>query len=239
MNLLEVRKMFVKTTGRYDLVIDITDWVDDGANFFIQSGQNMIENLVGELPESEGRIWETITSDDYYVGFQKRCRSIFQVWANNSTSRIELQKLSWDDMKELYTQPLAEISSGTPIYFCPAKLREVDATDKNATGTFSNYSLAISSDFRGIVIMPPADQDFDIEILGKFMQTALTVDDQENFWTIIHPSILIRAAAYQAELMYRGKESVRKLYDSIVMDVIEIDKDGIEETIFGVTQMKG
>ena len=239
MNLLEVRKMFVKLSGRYDLVIDTTDWVDDGANFFLQAGQNVIEKLVGDLPESEGRIWNTISADAYYLGFQSRSRAIFQVWVNDSESRIELEKVSWGEMKELYSSSISSVSTGFPRYFCPAKLREIDATGKNVTGIFSNFSLPVSSDFRGILIMPPADKAYDLEILGKFLQPELSSDLLENFWTLIYPELLIRAAMYQNELMYRGKESTGKLLNSLMLEISEIEKDGIEETIHGVDQIEG
>ncbi len=239
MNLLEVRKMFVKLSGRYDLVIDTVDWGDAGANFFLQAGQNMIEKMVGDLPESEGRIWNTIATDSYYLGFQRRCRAIFQVWVNDSESRRELKKLSWNAMKDLYASSLSTISTGFPTYFCPAKLREVDAIGQNITGIFSNYSLAASSDFRGILIMPPTDKAYDLEILGKFLQPELLIDTIENYWTIIYPELLIRAALYQNELFSRGKESTGKLLSSLMLDISEIEKDGIEETMFGVDQIGG
>ena len=239
MNLLQVRQMFVKLSGRYDLIVDTTDWVDAGANFFLQAGQNMIDKMVGDLPESEGRIWNTVTSGSYYVGFQQRCRAIFSVWVNDSENRRELKKISWEEMKDLYASNISSVSTGTPTYFCPAKLREVDATGKNITGVFSNYSLPVSTDFRGIIIMPPTDTSYDIEILGKFMQPILDTDLQENFWTIIYPEILIRAAMYQNELLYRGKESTGKLFNSLMFDISEIEKDGIEETMHGVNQIEG
>ena len=33
MNLLEIRTKWIDTSGRYDLVEDVTDYVDNGANF--------------------------------------------------------------------------------------------------------------------------------------------------------------------------------------------------------------
>lgn len=230
MNLLEIRTQYVKLTGRYDLITDATSWADNGADFFIQSGQNLIERLVGDLPESEGRLWETIASGVYYVGFQKRCRMIFDVWANNGDNRIQLERKSWKDLKDSYTSNIANTDTGCPVYYCPAKLREIDAIDQNATGEFFNYTLANSKDFRGIVIMPPVDGNYDIEIYGKFLQTALTADDDENFWTLVYPEILIRAAVYQTELTYRGRGAVSKLYESLLLELVEIDKDSIEES---------
>jgi len=239
MNLLNIRKQFVKLTGRYDLVVDTTDWADNGADFFIQSGQNMIEKLVGDLPESSGRIWRTIHASEYSISFEKRCRMVSQIWTSNSEGRTELIKISWDELKDIYSAPLNEITSGRPAYYCPAKLREIDATDKNASGVFVNFSMASSYAFRGIVVSPPADSDYDIEILGKFLQEALTSDDQENFWTLIYPEVLIQAAIYRNELSYRGRDAVNKLLESILFDLREIDKDIVEETVYGITQIKG
>ena len=230
MNLLGVRTQFVKISGRYDLITDTTSWADNGADFFLQAGQNLIERLVGDLPESEGRLWKTLTSSDYYVGFQKRCRMILNVWANNDENRIELERKSWKDLKELYSKTLSNIDNGCPLYYCPAKLREIDVTDQNATGEFFNYTISNSKDYRGIVIMPSVDTSYDIEIYGKFLQAELTSDNDENFWTITYPEILIRAAIYQTELTYRGRAAVSKLYESLMVELVEIDKDSIEES---------
>lgn len=236
MNLLEVRNKFVELSGRHDLVVDT---VDAGANFFLQAGQNMIERLVGDLPESEGRLWTTISSGEYFVNFQQRCRMIFEVWANNSTARIPVVKKSWKDLKDLYNSPLSDITSKYPLYYCPAKLREIDATDQNATGVFFNNTLAVSADFRGIVIMPPADVDYDIEIFGKFLQNELLLNTDENFWTITYPEILIRAAMYQMELSYRGRQAVGRLLESLMMEISEIDKDSVEESSANFNQIIG
>ena len=239
MNLLEVRTQFVKITGRYDLVTDTSSWDDNGADFFLQAGQNMIEKLVGDLPESEGRLWKTITSGDYYVNFSQRCRMIFEVWANDDTDRVELERKSWQELKELYPTLLADIDTGYPLYYCIAKLREIDATDKNATGVFFNSSLAISTNFRGIVIMPPVDASYDIEVYGKFLQPELSGDTMENFWTLTYPEILIRAAMYQMELSYRGRQAVGRLLESLILEITEIDKDAVEEATRNFNQIGG
>ena len=239
MNLLEVRTQFVKITGRYDLVTDTSSWDNNGADFFLQAGQNMIEKLVGDLPESEGRLWKTLTSSEYYVNFQQRCRMIFEVWANDDSDRVELERKSWPELKELYPSALADIDTGYPLYYCIAKLREIDATDKNATGVFFNSTLATSTNFRGIVIMPPVDTSYDIEVYGKFLQPELSSDDIENFWTLTYPEILIRAAMYQMELSYRGRQAVGRLLESLMLEISEIDKDAVEEATRNFNQIGG
>ncbi len=231
MTLVTLRQKFVEISGRYDLVVDTSAWADNGADFFIQAGQNTLDQKVSSLPESEGRIYETLAASGHYVSFQKRCRAIIQVWANNDENRVELEKVPFDDLRNLYGDIIADIDTGAPLYYSPAKLREIDVTDQNATGTFVNYTLSTSTDFRGIIIMPPVDEAYDIEILGKFHQLALTVDAQENFWTIMHPFTLIKAALYHLEVGYRNSEGQKDWMNAINLDVVEIDMDIVEEEI--------
>jgi len=239
MDLVTLRQKFVEISGRYDLVSDPNSMADNGADFYIQAGQNMIERMAGILSESEGRIWETIVADAYYVSFQKRCRSIISVWANNDEERFELKKIDWADLKDYFADVASEIDSDEPAYYCPAKMREVDATDKGATGTFLNFTSATSKDYRGILVLPPVDEAYDIEILGHFYQPALTSDDDENFWTILHPGILIRAAIYQLWLYYRSDRRTRGLLRSLEYEVAEVSKDAVVEETVTESEMDG
>jgi hypothetical protein len=238
-DLVGIREQFVKISGRYDLVKDVVDWEDNGANYYIRAAQDMLERTVGILPESEGRIWDTLAINGYYLAFQKRCRSIKEVWINSSTARTKLEKVDWSKMRAEYSEPLIEIGSGTPLYYCPAKLREVDATDKNATGTFADYSQADSKDYRGILILPPTDSPIDVEVLGIFYQSVLTNDTDTNAWTLLYPDVLIKAAIYQVEVFYSSKSRVGNILSAVGLDTSEIEKDVIEEEITDITQIEG
>lgn len=231
MDLVSIRQKFCEISGRYDLVVDVTDWADNGADYFIQQGQDMIERLSAIVPETEGRIWETIAIGSYYLTFQKRTRVIKEVWANNDEERFRLEKISWEDLKEYYSDISSGIENGDPAYYCSAKLREVDATDKDATGTFLNCTLANSKDFRGLLILPPVDEAYDIEVVGNFYQELLEEDVDENFWTIEHPGVLVKAAIYQCQLTYKSKRKLDSLLDSIKDDITEISKDVVEESL--------
>ena len=239
MNLLQVRTQFVKISGRYDLVVDTSAWVDNGANYYLQAGQDMLERIVGILPNSEGRIWETLSVGGYYVSFQKRCRFISDVWVNTSDERYQLKKKSWEWMKGEFPDIISASYNGEPLYYCPAKLRRVDATDQGATGIFYNYTLADSKDYRGILILPATDEQIDIEIVGTFYQPALSLDADTNIWTILHPDTLIKAAVYQLELFYKDRYKLKNLMDAIMQDTLEIGKDVVEEEVTAVSEMEG
>ncbi len=238
MNLLSVRTQFVKISGRYDLVVDTTAWVDNGANYYIQAGQDMLERIVGTLPDSEGRIWETLAVGGYYVSFQKRCRFITDVWINTSDERYQLEKKSWEWLKGEYPETISASDNGEPLYYCPAKLREVDATDKGATGVFYNYTLANSKDFRGIIVLPATDEQIDVEIVGDFYQPLLSLDADTNIWTLMFPDVLIKAAVYQLELFYKDRYKLKNMLDAIAYDVLEIGKDIAEEEVTAITEIE-
>jgi hypothetical protein len=239
MNLKEIRTQFVKISGRYDLVVDITDWADNGANYYIQAGQDMLERLIGTLPESEGRIWETLAIGGYYVSFQKRCRTIKEVWVNTSDKRYQLEKKDWEWLKGEYSGTISSSDNGSPLYYCPAKLREIDVTDKGATGVFYNYTTSSSKDYRGILIFPATDEQIDVEILGNFYQSALSTDADSNVFTILHPDTLIKAAVYQLELFYKDRYKLKGILDAISLDTLEIGKDLVEEEIQDITHIEG
>jgi hypothetical protein len=55
MNLRNFREQFIKLSGRYDLVLDAVDYVDNGANFYINGAVKMLDRLI-TLPSSKARI---------------------------------------------------------------------------------------------------------------------------------------------------------------------------------------
>lgn len=229
MNLLEIRTEFVKQSGRYDLVVDATGFANAGADYFINSGQDFLDRQGVVVPESEGKIIRTLFPNEYYVAFQNRCRVIQRVWANNATSRVELEKVGWDELKNLYNIPISEISTGATLYYTPAKLREVDVADKDSSGIFINFTRSDSFDYRGILILPPVDENYDIEIFGKFYQQTLVNDLDENYWSIETPSTLITAALRQLEISYRNVKARREWEGIIDKDLRDLDMDIVEE----------
>jgi len=237
MNLLEIRTEFVKQSGRYDLVVDAIDFADAGANYFINSGQDYLDRQGIVVPESEGKIIKTIFPSEYYISFQNRCRVIQSVWANNSSSRVELRKVDWEELKNLYNSPVSDISNGAPLYYTPAKLREVDVGDKDSTGIFINFTKSSSFDYRGILVLPPIDENYDIEIFGKFYQKTLVEDLDENYWTIETPSTLITAALRQIEISYRNVKARREWEGVIDKDLQDLDMDIVDEETSTIEEM--
>ncbi|MCK4330883.1 hypothetical protein KAX02_13720 [candidate division WOR-3 bacterium] len=237
MTLVEVREQFVRHSGRYDLVIDDTGWVDNGADFFIQAGQNFLDRL-RDTPKSNNTIFKELTSGSWYLTFSG-CRAIREVWINNSEGRSELEK---KDLPWLYQEFSATISTtdqGTPLYYCPARLRSTDMTDQMSLGTFFNYVLADSDDLRGILILGPPDESIVVEVQGLFYSDALTADGSESYWTINWPETLVKAALYQNDVFCKNPSGAEGWMRAINDDLLGLDKDVVAEVVSNISQIEG
>ena len=237
MNLLNLRKHFVKISGRYDLVGDTHEWVDNGADFYIQAGQDFLDRL-RENPKATNTIFEELASGSWYLTFP-RCRSIKEVWINNTSGRSRLTKKSMTELYRLYSGSIEETDTGTPLYYCPAKLRSTEHTDQNSLGNFFNYVLDSSDALRGILILAPPDESIVVELQGLFYSDALEADADESYWTINWPHLLVLAACRQVEVFNRNSAGVKDLTSSILAEIDGIDKDMIEEIITDFKQIEG
>jgi hypothetical protein len=97
MTLLEVRKKLVELSGKYDLVIDTVDWVDNGANFYINAGQRWLDRKLDDKYTVQ-RKFATVASGNVGVTFDW-CRTILQVWINdamnNARTLLEKKSPTW------------------------------------------------------------------------------------------------------------------------------------------------
>jgi hypothetical protein len=241
MNLLQIRTEFVKLSGRYDLVVDPTSYVDNGANSYINEGIHFLERLV-EVPEASARLFFPVAAGEYSITFQHKCRVIREVWVNNSEERFKIEKLTLNEMKEYFADAVGDLEVGEPVYFAPSSLRALETTSRDSLATFLDKTwdeTDTNYDYRGILLAPPSDENYVVEIEGLFKQANLSTDADENYWTIEEPGLTIRAALYKLECRTRGASNVKQWLDSIRLDVVEIDKDIVTEQIYEVNEIDG
>lgn len=237
MNLLELRTQFVKISGRYDLVIDTTDYADNGADFYIQAGQNFLDRL-RDTPKSSNSIFTKLAAGEWYVTFSK-CRSIRDVWVNNSEGRSELEKKTMSWLYEEYSGLVSATDQGTPLYYCPAKLRSTDNVDQDDLGVFFNYTEDGSNELRGIIILGASDEDIVVELQGLFYSDELSRDSSTSYWTSNWPETLVKASMHQLATFQRDHTDATNWLKAIHADLEGIDKDGVDEMISDITQIKG
>ena len=114
MALLEIRKKFITLSGRLDLVVDTTDYADNGADWFIQAGQRWLERQV-EFPDRMGRVFRKLEEGKYGLVFRD-ARSIESVYAGDSIERGLLQRKTWDEILDLFPEGFPSTTEGTPKY---------------------------------------------------------------------------------------------------------------------------
>jgi len=243
MNLLQIRKQFVRRNGRYDLVVDNVGWADNGANFYINAGQRYLDRLE-TVKKSRARRYVELAEDGYYVVFPY-CRAVQEVWALTDDTQTKLEKVDYDKLREYYSTIQTSLDSGTPAYYFPAEIRiieEIDRLDVGELAALPDWAPVVTNpsyDYNAVMIYPPVDEAYTIEIVGLFYSPELSSDSETSYWATVHPEILLMAANRQLEIDYRNTQGVKDWEMAIQSEVIGLGKDLVEEHIAEVNQMEG
>ena len=229
MTLLEIRTKFIQMTGRYDLVVNTTDYVDIGANFFIQAGQRFLDSRM-DIEKARARIITGVGQGDSTIEIPN-ARAIHSVLlrevGSDSERLIQLSHVSYEYILRKY----GTYDSSTPIDGRPT----VYASDVSRIGD----EFATSQDvIKSIIIGPMADTDYDVIITGSFFQRPLSSDTSQSFWSVAYPDLLIQAAIYKLEAFYKNTEGVRDMLFVLNEELTGIYHDYIEEDTAGKNQMR-
>jgi len=240
MNLKEIREQFRNISGRYDLVND--DLSDHGANFYINEGSKYLDRKVETT-----RSWATYPVikpiGTWYVRFPY-ARAVKEVWMTTVEGRAQLTKKRLQDIQaEFYTSVPAEWVNGTPLYFSPTLTRMIPEDIGPATiATFTAYIGVIppiTNDYNAIVLSTPIDQESLFEIIGLFYSRLFEADADENFWSQVHPMLLIQSAIRQTYVV-TGNNHLRDTYEKSMNDELtNLGMDLVEQIIAEVDAMEG
>src|SRR4030042_462884 len=240
MNLVQIREQFRNLSGRYDLVND--DLSDHGADFYINEGSKYLDRKVETT-----RSWATYPvikqAGTWYIRFPY-ARAVKEVWMTTIGGRVQLVKKRLQDIQaEFYTKIPAEWTNGTPEYFSPTLTRMIPEDIGPATlATFATYIGVvppITNDYNAIILSVPVDQEALFEIYGLFYSMLLELDADENFWSQVHPMLLIQSAIRQTYVV-TGNNHLRDTYEKSMSDeLINISIDLVEQIIAEVDAMEG
>lgn len=247
----DIREKFVTLSGRWDLVT--TDLQDNGADFFINAGQRMLDRRAN-LVKQEARYFENIIAGSVYVK-TAGLLAVLEAWLVSTTARLKLERRPLSDIREYYSELPSELDQGTPAYYAPTILRPYpDTMTPTELSAFNGVddivaSLAQSSQhfaFNGIFLMPPSDGSYTLELFGKFASPELsatlsgaTWTQTMSFWSANHPDILIEAALFQLEKFYRNREGMRDWKEGLDMDLADLDMLRVDEESAEVSEMEG
>jgi hypothetical protein len=240
MNLLEIRKKFRDLSGRYDLVNE--DGSDRGATFFINESCRWLDKTI-EVEKTYGTYMEILAIGAWYVQLN-RCRAIKEVWIISSDGKKQLDKISIQDMLASYFTKLpVDIDQGIPVYFSPAITRQFPETlapaDLTAISAFTGLITSSGEDYNAILLSCPLEESSLIEINGYFYSQSLVDDDDENYWTVNNPLMLIETAIKRTHSVTGNKAMSETLGKGINEELVNLDKDLVEGDIAEIDQMIG
>ena len=239
MNLLEIRTKFIDISGRNDLVVDTSAYVDNGANYYINAAQRMLDKKF-RFPKDVGMYPSTLAVGGYSI-LVPYCRAIKEVWVADSDGRRQLTKLSYQDFLAKYAENFATAEQGSSEHYCPAMLRAVPENTAPAaiTAGWMPTLTGTSYEYNGILIGPPTDEILYVEVYGLFYTNDLVNDTDSSYWATAHPEVLVRAALHQLDVDFRNSTSAKQWLEAVDMAILDIDKDVVEEEMSEVDQMEG
>jgi len=238
MTLLEIRNWFVLDSGRYDL--RAADLTDNGANKYIAAGTRLLDHLAKHNKSNAEHI------EDLIVGQYKldisNCRSIHSVFVGNADGRWKLERKDFDILRQVYTEPEADIDGGRPLYYAinilglePAQ-KDVESYD--VAYDYGNVMFGAHQIYRGIWWMPPVDEVYTMSIFGIFDSITMTADTDVNNWSMNYPDLLVQASIY-ALTQYNNRSRATTELDKVLFAMKNLDYDAAEQEMAEYTEMEG
>ena len=215
MTLLEIRQKFIDLSGRHDLATTTTDpWdTDAGADFFINSGSRWLD-LQQETNKSDAQFDKDLSIGDY-KWYLQYCLVVRDIWIKDSEgNRERLTPKKYDWIRDNYPL-LGSEDTGTPEYWCQYVSRY--APEQASSGEDIKYV--------SIMIMPPTDEAVTAEVFGMFHAVNLSDNDDENYWSVYYPDVLVLSAIRALVGFYRNTEAVKDYERQIDSILHGIDVD--------------
>lgn len=241
MNLRDFRRLFVQTSGRYDLWNE--DGSDNGADRLINLGQRYIETL---MHWDKMQAVQNIT----LVGV-----SNFMLPNVRVIKRISARVLSTDRFVDLVRITLSQArkyvmdeidATGLPLFYTLFRHRGQMATLTNAnffdaTAAFQDVTDKQNYDSVGILLTPIilSSETVEIEVEGMFRQPALSADDDSNYWTSEWHNLLLYAALRELEILHRNSQGVKDWDQSINTLLIQHEMDFVQDDSWDVDVILG
>lgn len=257
MALQDIRIDFVRISGRHDLVVDFAsgDYTDNGANFYVNMGQKMLDRK-NRIPKDAMRYQKDLIAGQFQLDIEN-VRALKEVWAVNGDGRSILTKRDIGYLKENYATAWGAYTRGTPVDWAVGVNALAPQQDQLTTGVGSPYTAEFTYDYEdlvfsdesqaphygkmSVIVMPPVDVTYTIIVWGRFFQKKLTdtAGQTKNYWTEVHPELLVLSALWAHEVTQRNTEGAKDWMNAVDEYIQGIELDAIDEEITGMNQIPG
>ena len=200
MTFLDIKKAVIERSGRFDLVVDLTDYVDAGVDAFIHAGQRYLEGRISGGP-TRFSVELSLTAGTSEYTYPSGLRAAL------STKLLDTDGTTLYVLNQISLQALQGLPESTAVPICVA------------------YDFAN----RQIYVYPTPDQAYKLQIDTVGRAEPLADDDDDNWWTLQYPEALILSALYRIEIANRNTEGARDWLLALEEDLRNIEIDIIEQ----------
>jgi hypothetical protein len=236
MDLGMLRGHFRTLSGRYDL---IDDDVSGTANLLINEACRTLDRLT-EHQKTWGSHFGFLAPDSFLFQIPY-CRAVKEVWVNLTGERWQLEKKDLQDLIHDYLS--SPPTSGSSLYYSPVITRKIpEDADLSSFASYMDFiETSVNSDYNhnAIVILPPTDQQLLVEVRGFYYSKELVNDDDENFWSTVHPMTLLKAALRELDIFGINSSKVKVWDSALAAELDAISKDLIHEVVAETDEMEG
>lgn len=222
MNFQELKLLFRKASGRYDLIGPSGE--DLGGAIFIQWGQDFLNQQISTFWNND--VSEIIVKEGKFSIPVPYCRSVDKVRISDTDNRYgnfsDLSKVLESHIRSEFPDLYDASIRGVPKYWAVSVMRPDEGYRKMFQHKFQyvNQYGTLS-----ILIAPPPDASYMLEVTGVFCDMPFNSEESESFWSIRYPNVLVHAACYQLELFYRNTEGAKDWLNAITIALDAIDRD--------------
>ncbi len=253
----EVREIFIKTTHRYDLITGGDFTVDNGANAWLNRGQDWLDRMV-DHPMLYRRTHRALAAAAFQIEVQRliAVRKIAIVESSgDATGHSDITDfyLEPGEFREVYSTPIASWSTGEPkawtlnIAGLDPEHEAKETADYTSDGVVDFDDVIFGegayADYvkQGILFHPKADTAYTVYILGKFLSPILTADADKTFWTVNEPMLLALAGAYMLESTMRNRAGTRAYLEAMEPLLTALDIHAVEhdQSAYSISIMEG
>lgn len=255
MPLWDIRNQFIEATGDYDLgtIGDDQDGADNGADKWINAGQRYLDQRTPENPRARRRYQKDIAAGDFFLQIED-LRTVYEVWRSDDDGRKPLRPAKYADLRREFPKAWGDNEADAPRYWTAnvhhlaPEQDDLCATsyDEEFTREFEDLifdSCAGESDKErktGVLIMPPADDGYTIQVIGLFYSKRLAENCDSSYWTEAHPDLLVAAACYKREaILMRNSQGARDYLLVIEQALKDLDRDMAQQALVGHLRLRG
>lgn len=250
--LLDARTEFVKASRRYDLVVDAINFVDAGANRYINNGIRILDRKIDHPKQFRSEFFQLAVGDNSII--PEYLMHLRDLYVSDADGRVNIinNRMSLNGFLKEYSKAIADQDSGTPVDWALHNegLAPSQIGDNSATFTAASYlgfenihfqDAAIGPDwnFNTILLGPKADAVYTVEVQGKYYSRRLTDDSNQNFWTVQHPELVVQAAIWILERNNRNAAGARAIMAGIEEELDGLDNEALEWEFDGFSSRIG